>query len=173
MLRITAAGLRWLSVASCALKNTIMQAVLSIKKRVHSVGEYVSREYFQHLVTGYAQMHPTEEKSVFIHREHLIATLAESASVCGIRFMYGQREGDDPRSRTVLLMACCEGAVKENVVGERAAGQIAPKFLLTAKGHLTHAGERVSTDQCWAMVNRHVDRMSVLLPGKARKDIPR
>lgn len=140
-----------------------MQPSTTIKKSVRSIGSIITREYFEHLIDGFAQMHPTEEKSVYIAREFIAAALSESPEVCGIRFMYGQEEDADPESRIVLLMACYE----------KESGSPVPNLLLTSKGHLTQEGERVSANQCWELFDRHVSRMSVLMPEAARRDIPR
>lgn len=156
------------AVGGCSFhctKTYIMQpnTSTSTKQSVRSIGEYISREYYQYLIEGFAAKHPTEQRSVYIAKEFITAALAESPEVCGIRFMYGQRPGADPRSRTVLLMACYE-KVSDNFV---------PNLSFPTQGHLTHEGDRVSTEECFAMFDRHVDRMMALLPGEARKEIPR
>jgi len=135
----------------------------AIERSVRSIGSYVSREYFESLIDGFAQMHPTETKSVFIARELIAAALSDSPEVCGVRFMYGQEEDADPESRIVLLMACYD----------KGSGHAVPNPLLTSKGHLTHDGERVSADKSWELIDRHVNRMCLLLPDADRRDIPR
>jgi len=132
-------------------------------KPVRSIGSPVSREYYEYLIDGYARMHPAEEKSVYIAREIVTASLSDSPGACGIRFMYGLRSADDPRSRVVLLMACYE-KLSDNLV---------PNLSFPALGYLTHAGERVSTEECFTLFDRHVGRMAGLLPAADRNQLPR
>jgi hypothetical protein len=140
-----------------------MQPITPTQKSVRGIGEYVSREYYQQLIRGYAAKHPTEEKSVLIAKELIQAALGESPDVCGIRFMYGQKAGADPRTRTVLLMACCE----------KLSDHLVPNLSFPSQGHLTHEGERMSAEESFAMFDRHVDRMVTLLPGEDRREVPR
>jgi hypothetical protein len=140
-----------------------MQPVNAVTKPVRSVGELISEEYYALLVEGYAQQHPTEQRSVIISKATILNALAESSSVCGVRFMYGLRTGDDQRSRTLVLMPCYE----------KLTGNKVPNILLSSKAYLTDAGDAVSAGECWEMYDCYVDRMCRLMPEEMRKDIPR
>jgi hypothetical protein len=128
-----------------------------------TIGDPISYDYYRYLVDGYEHRHPTEQKSVFIPREFITETLEKFPVVTGLRFMYGQKEGVDPCSRTIVLMACDDRSPD---------GQI-PNIILMRKGYLTDKGERITLDECWDLLTRHVDRMSSLLPEESRKAMPR
>ena len=128
-----------------------------------TIGDNISPEYYRYLADGYAQEHPTEQKSVHIPREYILETLEKFPAATGLRFMYGQKDGADPGSRTIVLMACDSGSVDRHV----------PNIILMPKGYITDAGDRITLDECWNILTRHVDRMCSLLPGEARKEIPR
>src|ERR1700750_2760045 len=140
-----------------------MQTITLARKSVRAIGGMIRKEYFDHLIEGYDRAHPTEEKSVVIPRALIDAALAESSAVCGIRFMYGQRQDADVRSRVVLLMPCYE----------KTTGNLVPNLFLTDEGYLTDDGTRVGLEECFEMFERHVDRMAALLPDASRKDLPR
>src|SRR5579871_5176764 len=126
-----------------------MPATLSKNKSIRAVGAYVTREYFEYLTSAFARVHPSEQPSVFISKATIVSALLESPAVCGIHFLYGQKEGDDARSRTVVLMVCRESLQADTT----------PRLLFTMNGHLTHAGERVRLGCCWDMLHRHISRM--------------
>lgn len=128
-----------------------------------TIGSYISHEYYRYLVDGYDQKHPTEQKSVFIPKEFILETLEKFPVVTGLRFMYGQKEGADPCSRTIVLMACDDASEDRHV----------PNLILVPKGYLTDTGERITLDECWDLLTRHVDRMCTLSPEESRKSIPR
>jgi hypothetical protein len=128
-----------------------------------TIGSYISHDYYRYLVNGYEQRHPTEQKSVFIAREFILETLEKFPNVTGLRFMYGQKEGDNLGSRTIVLMACDNCSLDFHV----------PNLILVPKGYLTDAGERLTLQQCWDLFNRYVDRMCSLMPEQTRKGIPR
>jgi len=90
-------------------------------------------------------------------------TLEKFPVVTGLRFMYGQKEGADPASRTIVLMACDNASADRHV----------PNLILRPKDYLTDTGERITLDECWELLTRHVDRMASLLPGQPRKAVPR
>jgi len=46
-------------------------------------------------------------------------------------------------------------------------------LLLTADGHLTHEGDRLSTRECFALSEQYLDRMCELWPGESRAEMPR
>jgi len=133
------------------------------RKPAQSIGEFISRDYYQYLINGYLEQHPAEQKSVFIGRQLILDTLNKIPHVSGIRFMYGLKEGADPSSRAIVLMPCNDTSTDRAV----------PNLILDAKGYLTDEGDRVSLDQCWQMFNRYVNRMCSLMPDERRKDIPR
>jgi hypothetical protein len=132
-------------------------------KLARHVGSFIPPSQFQQLVDGFASKHPTEQRSVLIAKELICSVLAESPQVCGIRFMYGLSDDNDPCSWTVILMPCVE---KDH-------GNFVPNLLLTADGYSDHTGVRLSADSCWEILDRHVSRMCALLPGDARRDMPR
>jgi|GEM_PF-3929527 len=146
-----------------------MPTALSTETSVRSTGEYVSREYFQFLIDGYSQVHPTEEKSVFIARELIAAALAASPRVCGIRFVYGEEESG---SRVVILMSCAEAA-GQSKMPSMDEGVGTPKRLLPAEGLLTHAGGKLSMGECATLSEQYLDRMCALWPGESREEMPR
>jgi hypothetical protein len=146
---------------NCPPDGPVGPGVLALAGRF--IGSFIDKAYYQRLIDGYARMFPTEQRSVFIRREYIMAAMAESPRVCGIRFTYGQKEGDDPRSRIVLLMSCYETRNGNGV----------PKTLFTHRGHLTDAGDRVSSAECRELFDRHVNRMCVLLPLEPRQEMPR
>ena len=128
-----------------------------------TIGSPISHEYYRYLADGYEQRHPTEQKSVFIRKEFILETLEKFPVVTGLRFMYGQQAGGAPGSRTIVLMACDDSS----------PDGILPNLILVPGGYLTDTGERITLDQCWDLLTRHVDRMCSLLPGQSRKSIPR
>jgi hypothetical protein len=128
-----------------------------------TIGSCISHDYYQYLIKGYAEQHPTEQKSAFIPREFILETLEKFPVVTGLRFMYGQKEGADPGSRTIVLMACDNASADRHV----------PNIILRPKGYLTDTGDRVSLDECWDLLTRHVDRMCSLMPEQNRKTVPR
>jgi hypothetical protein len=128
-----------------------------------TVGSIISYDYYQYLIQGYAEQHPTEQKSAFIPKEFILETLEKFPVVTGLRFMYGQKEGADPGSRTIVLMACDNSTVDRHV----------PNIILRPNGYLTDTGDRVSLDECWDLLTRHVDRMCSLMPEQTRKTVPR
>jgi hypothetical protein len=128
-----------------------------------TIGSYISPDYYLSLVNGYAQRHPDEQKAVFIPKEFILETLEKFPVVTGLRFMYGQKEGADPGSRTIILMAC------DNSTSDRHV----PNLILVPKGYLTDTGERITLDQCWDLLTRQVDRMCSLIPDEPRKNVPR
>jgi hypothetical protein len=128
-----------------------------------TVGSYISHAYYQDLIAGYAEQYPTEQKSVFIPKEFILETLGKFPVVTGLRFMYGQKQGADPGSRTIVLMACDNASADRHV----------PNIILRPTGYLTDTGERISLDECWDLLTRQVDRMCALLPEQNRKLMPR
>src|ERR1700761_5624214 len=88
--------------------TTTMQPTTTQQKPAHAIGSMISRAYFGQLIDGFDQMHPTEEKFLYIAKTEILTALAAAPEVCGIRFMYGQKAGADMRSRVVSLMPCYE-----------------------------------------------------------------
>lgn len=128
-----------------------------------SVGGPISTQQFETLTAGFKATHPTEQSTVFIAREWILESLRQTPGIAGIRFNYGIHEGADATSRTIVLVPCLDDA----------PGRSVPNFLFLRKGYLTSEGMRVTTGQCWSLFTRYVDRMTELLPGVQRKDIPR
>jgi hypothetical protein len=128
-----------------------------------TIGSYISYDYYRYLVDGFEQRHPTEQKSVFIPKEFILETLEKFPVVTGLRFMYGLKEGADSGSRTIVLMAC----------DDRSCDRHVPNIILRPDGYFTDTGDRVSLDECWDLLTRHVDRMCSLLPEQTRKTVPR
>ncbi|MBS1662425.1 MAG: hypothetical protein JST68_15380 [Bacteroidetes bacterium] len=126
-----------------------MQSSTSTCRTAQNIGEYISHDYYLSLVNGYNQQHPTEQKSVFISKQSILETLDQFPNVSGIRFMYGQKEGAAPTSRTVVLMPCNDTSTDRPV----------PNLILTPLGYLTDTKERLSLNQCWDLFDRYVNRM--------------
>lgn len=135
-----------------------MQSNPLLRKPAQNVGDFISYDYYRYLVDGFAQTHPTEEKSVFVPREFILETLDRVPHVSGLRFVYGHAD-----SRTVVLMAC----------DDTSTDRILPHLILVPKGYLTHTGERLSIDRCWELFDNYVNRMCALMPEAPRKEIPR
>jgi hypothetical protein len=121
------------------------------------IGDPISRDQFAYLVEGYHHQHPTEQKSVFIPRQYLSEALAASPNTAGVRFLYGIKDGDPEYSRTIILMSCNED----------------PAYPVDSETYLINTGECVSTGVWRKMLDRHIRRMSGLLPGEPAKDMPR
>jgi hypothetical protein len=128
-----------------------------------TIGSCISYDFYQYLIKGYAGKHPTEQKSAFIPREFILETLEKFPNVTGHRFMYGQKEGADPGSRTIVLMPCDDSS----------ADRLIPNLILRPNGYITDSGDRISLDDCWDLLTRHVDRMCSLMPEESRKTVPR
>lgn len=140
-----------------------MEKMNTSTRSFRTVGGPITTQQFETLTAGFKATHPTEQSTIFIARELILDTLRQAPGISGIRFNYGIREGADATSRTIVMVPCLDDA----------PGRLVPNFLFLRKGYLTSEGERVTTDQCWSLFTRYVDRMSELLPDAQRTEIPR
>jgi len=138
-------------------------ATPAARKPAAFIGEYISRDYYEYLIEGYDNQHPTEQKSVFIAKATILAALDEFPTASGLRFMYGLKAGDQESSRTIVLMAC----------NDTSTDRLLPNLIMAPEGYLIDSGEKTAFRECREMLSRYVRRMHSLMPEQPVKIIPR
>ncbi len=130
--------------------------------RFHNVGEPIQKGESSYLKEEFEKYFPFEKKNLLIKTELIKEVIVSNPDLCGIKFLYGLKDENDPETKIIFLVPC---KAKED----------SPVLfhMMNPDGYFTHTGERMSLSEVWRYINNHVIRSRKLEPSLLLREVNR